>query len=201
MRSPTRANPWAVPLALCLAVAGSRAAADDRPVVVSLRASALVTGAQVCVRDVAALSGGSAAQRERIGRLDLADAPRRGQAMPLVKELIAYRIQVAGVGRDHFRLEGASHVLVSQAGGPLTEDDFVEAARQALLEVLPYRPEDVSAAAVQAVPLPQAEVGPKDEVRLDAVPRPPANVPGRVRVDVTLVVNGERRDVVPVTLE
>jgi flagella basal body P-ring formation protein FlgA len=49
--------------------------------------------------------------------------------------------------------------------------------------------------------LPQLAPGARDDVRLEAEPREPLGVPGRARVEVALVVNGERVGVVPVLLE
>jgi flagella basal body P-ring formation protein FlgA len=84
---------------------------------------------------------------------------------------------------------------------PVTEDDLLQAARDALLDKLTARSEDVSVALAESAPLPPLALGDKDELRLDAEPREPVSAPGRVRVDVALRVNGERAGVVPLVVD
>src|SRR5262245_9970210 len=110
MRSLVRPCLWALAVAAALGGAARSADPDVGPVVVTLRAGAGVSESPVCVRDVASLSGGTAAQREQIGRLDLADRPTAGKPLSLLRELVAYRIRVAGVERDRFRVQGADVV-------------------------------------------------------------------------------------------
>lgn len=206
MRSPIRLCLWVLPVALGLGPAAHAATpADAAPeagqVVVTLRPSAGVAASPVCVGHVASLSGGSAALREQIAGLDLADRPRRGKPLPLLRELVAYRIQVAGIERGRFRVLGAAVVQVSPAAAALTEDEFLQAARDALLDRLPWPPGDTVVSLAQAPRLPEVTPGAKDEVRLEAEPREPVNVPGRVRVDVALLLNGERAGAVPVLVD
>jgi flagella basal body P-ring formation protein FlgA len=205
MRSLIRLCPWAlaVTLGLCPlagAVPPAAAAPDESPVVVTLRPSAGVAASPVCVGHVASLSGGTPALREQIAGLDLADRPRRGKPLSLPREMIAYRLQVAGIDRGRFRVQGAAAVQVSP-DVPVTEDDFLQAARDALLDKLPWRADDLMMALAQSPPVPQLSLGEKDEVRLDAEPREPISAPGRIRVDVTLLVNGERLGLVPVLVD
>jgi hypothetical protein len=128
MRSPIRLSVWALAVALLLG-ATIRAGAEPEPVVITLRPSATVTASPVCVRHVATLSGGSAALREQIAGLDLADRPGRGKSLTQPRELVAYRIQVAGIERGRFETEGAPAVRVSPGPGSVTADDFLQAAR------------------------------------------------------------------------
>jgi flagella basal body P-ring formation protein FlgA len=200
MRSPIRLCLWALAVAL---VPGLPALAepDEAPLVVTLRPAASVSAATVCVGNVASLSGGTPALRQRVAALDLADRPRRGKPLQLLRELVAYRIQVAGIEKSRFRVQGAPVVEVSPGAAPATEDEFLQAARDALLDKLACPPDDVAVSLAQPPQLPQLTPGAKDDVRLEAEPREPINVPGRSRVDVTLLVNGERIDVVPVLLD
>jgi flagellar basal body P-ring formation protein FlgA len=205
MRFPIRLCLWALPMAfgLCWAAqAATPADADSEagPVVVTLRASASVTASPVCIGNVASLSGGSADLRSRIAGLDLADRPVRSKPLALLSELVAYRIQVAGIERSRFRMKGAAIVEVSP-GANLTEDDFLQAARDALVDRFPGRAADVIVSLAQVPGVPQVTLAPRDEVRLEAEPREPSNVPGRCRVDVALLVNGERLGVVPVSVD
>ena len=168
---------------------------------VTLRAAVSVSAATVNVGNVASLSGGTPALRQQIAALDLADRPHRGKPLQLLRELIAYRIQVAGVERSRFRVQGAAVVEISPGAAPASEDEFLQAARDALLGKLAFPAEDVEVSLAQPPELPQVTPGPKDEVRLDAEPREPIGVPGRCRVDVALLINGERLAVVPLLLD
>ena len=199
---------WLCALCVAVGLAGAARAVppsccepETSPVVVTLRADAAVTESPVCVGHVASLSGGTAALRRQVAGLDLADRPRRGKTLPVPKELVAYRIQVAGIGRDRFRVQGAAVVQVSPSPATLTEDDFLQAAREALLDRLAQPPADVAVSLALAPALPQVMLTDRDEVRLDAVPRVPVNGPGRPSLNVTLVVNGERLATVPVVVD
>src|SRR3954454_11497660 len=105
MRSFVRPCLWALAVAVGLGAAARSADPEVGPVVVTLRAGAGASASPVCVRDVASLSGGTAALRERVGGLDLADRPKPGRPLILLRELVAYRIQVAGIERDRFRVQ------------------------------------------------------------------------------------------------
>ena len=88
------------------------------PVVVTVRPSVTVTTGPVLVHQVAALSEGDAATRHRIGNLDVADVPRRGVPVTVLRELIACRIQLAGVPRASFRMDGPMQVVLSVPDPP-----------------------------------------------------------------------------------
>ncbi len=200
MRSLIRPLLWA----LCVAVgAGATRAADPDvgTVVVTLRAGAAVGESPVCVRHVATLSGGTAALRDRIGALDLADRPKPGKPLPLLRSLVSYRIQVAGVERDHYRVQGAEVVQVTPGPSSFAEDDYLQEARQALLDRLALPADDIAVSLASAPALPQMNLSARDEAKLQAILPEPVNVPGRLRIDVALLVNGQRADLVPLLLD
>jgi flagella basal body P-ring formation protein FlgA len=188
---------WA--LAVAAGLGGAAPAAD--PVVVTLRAGAGVSESPVCVRDVASLSGGTAALREQIGGLDLADRPRAGRPLSLLRELVAYRIQVAGIERERFRVQGAAVVQVTAGPPSFTEDDLLRAAREALLDRLTLPADDVAVSLASTPAVPTLTLSARDEVRLQAILPEPVNVPGRLRLDVAFVVNGQRAEMVPLLLD
>ncbi|HKI33790.1 MAG TPA: flagellar basal body P-ring formation chaperone FlgA [Gemmataceae bacterium] len=199
MRFPIR--PCVLALAVALGACWTvRADADTDAVVVTLRPSASATSSPVCVGQVASLSGGSRELRSRIESLDLAERPARGKSLLVLAELVSYRLQLAGIERGSFRVEGAPVVQVSAAGS-VTEDDFLQAARDALRDRFPGRPEDLVVSPAQAPAVPQLTLAAKAEVRFEAEVREPMSVPGRCRIDVALVVNRERLGVVPVLLD
>jgi flagella basal body P-ring formation protein FlgA len=192
---------WALCLAVGLGGAARAGEPEAGPVAVTLRASAAVTESPVCVRHVASLSGGTVALRDRIGNLDLADRPKPGKPLSLLRELVAYRIQVAGIERDRFRVQGADVVRVTPGSMSFTEDDYFQAARDALLERLALPAEDVIVSQAVASSPPQMTLSPRDEARLQAILPEPVNVPGRLRIDVALVINGQRAELVPLVVD
>src|SRR5262249_45930321 len=136
MRSLIRPCLWALSVAVGLGAPAGATDPDVGPVVVTLRASAGVSESPVCVRHVASLSGGPAALGERIGALALADRPKPGKPLPILRELVSYRIQVAGIERDRFRVQGAAAVQVTPGQASFSEDDYLQAVREALLDRL-----------------------------------------------------------------
>jgi flagella basal body P-ring formation protein FlgA len=201
MRSPVLTCLWAVAVCAGLGLMACAQPPDEGAVVVTLRASASINAATVCVGHVASLSGGTPALRQQISVLDLADRPQRGKPVQLLRELIAYRIQVAGVDRGRFRMQGAALVDVSLAAGPAGEEELFQTARDALLDKLCLRPDEAMVSMAQPPQLPQFAVSAKDELRLEAVPCEPIAVPGRCRVDITVLLNAQRIDIVPVLLD
>jgi flagellar basal body P-ring formation protein FlgA len=66
------------------------------PVIVELQAESKVQLAVVTIGDVAQISGGDAAIRERVARLDLADVKPREQSLIVTRRVLDYRIRLAG---------------------------------------------------------------------------------------------------------
>jgi flagella basal body P-ring formation protein FlgA len=201
MRSFVQPCLWALAVAVGLGTAARAADPDVGPVVVTLRAGAGVSESPVCVRDVASLSGGTAALREQIGRLDLADRPRAGKPLSLLRELVAYRIQVASIERERFRVQGAAVVQVTAGPPSFTDDDLLHAAREALLDRLTVPADDVIVSLASTPALPALTLSARDEVRLQAILPEPVTVPGRLRIDVAFVVNGQRAEMVPLLVD
>jgi flagella basal body P-ring formation protein FlgA len=181
-------------------LAGPTQGSEAEPVVVTLRAVSSVSDTPLCIQHVATLSGGSSALRERIAGLDLANPLRRGGSQTILRQLISYRIQLAGIGPTNFRVEGPTQILVKRSAAPLTEADFLNAARDALLVRCPYRAEDLKLSLAQPLDLESALNYPPDRVRLEAVVRPPINLPGQVQVDVSILVDSERKETVSLAL-
>lgn len=168
---------------------------------VSLRPTVAAQGACVVLKDVATFRGGSPTLLQRIADLDLIDAPSAGQTTTISKEAIAFRLQLAGIDRRAFHLEGADQVVVRSPGLRLTEEDFVAAARKHLLHHLPWPADDVRIQVIQPPHVPALDLGRGDQVSLEAELHSSGNMVGRVLVDIAVLVNGRQRAVVPVGLD
>jgi len=200
---PIRPRGWlpAAGLVLGLAAAAARAEPAGGPVVVTLRATATTGGPQVTVGDVAALSGGDPDLRRRIERLDLADLPREGQTAHVSREQVGFRIRLADIDARQFRVEGAARSAVTVARATVSAGEVVAAARALLMKRLPWPPEDLTVELAQPVHGPIEVRGGRDRVRLEPVVPSSGTLLGLVRVDVSLVANGERQRVVPAYFE
>jgi flagella basal body P-ring formation protein FlgA len=169
-------------------------------VVVSLRELANAGGKQVCVGDVATLEGGSAELRQRIARLDLSDPPRPGQRVQVSRAQVLFRIRLAGIETQRFRVEGPDRVSVILGHCKLSEEEVVQAAKSFLEQRLPWNKQDVT---IEAQPLYASleTSGARDQIRLQPELPATGTLLGRVRVNVVLTLNGERQSEVPVYFE
>ncbi len=168
---------------------------------VSLRSTAAAQGGCVLLKDVATFRGGTPELVERVAGLDLIDAPPAGKTAMISKEAIAFRLQLAGIERRAFHLEGADQVVVNPPAPRLTADKLVAVAREQLLHHLPWPADDVRIQVPQVPQVPNLELNRDDQVRLEAELRSSGNIVGRMMVDVAVLVNGRRRTVVPVALD
>lgn len=191
---------WIVVFALA-AVPAPAAEPAEGAVVVDLRERNTVGAAVVTVGDVADLRSGPDAVRAAIARLDLADPPTRGTGLTISRRQVEFRLRLAGFPPDTFRLAGATEAGVAIARTAVTAEQVVAAAKDALVRRLPGPAADVAVELVQpvAAKLPEAAVG--EEVAIRAEPHAPTVGPGRVQMDVTVSVRGERRLTFPVFLD
>lgn len=191
---------------LCLfaakpAVEANPVRAGGEVLTVTLKPTATATGTAVVVSDVASLQGGTTDQVRRVGALDLADTPPAGKNVVLPRAEVAFRLQLAGLDKRLFRVEGADKVTVSAAGGGITEARVVDAARQCLVGRLPWPAETVHIQVARSPRLPQLVIQADDQVRLEGEMRSSGSLVGRIFVDVAVIVNGQRRAQVPVGLD
>ncbi len=184
---------------------GATANADDSArglLHITVRPAATAQGPCVLLKDVADVTGGNPDLWARVAELDLIDAPPAGQTATILVAAIAFRLQLAGIDRRAFHLEGASRVVVGSSGPALTEADLVAAAREHLLHHLPWPAADLRIEAAQSPRVPAVDLGRGDRLRLQAEVRSSgSSMVGRVVVDVTVLVNDQKRAVVPINLD
>jgi flagella basal body P-ring formation protein FlgA len=187
--------------------------------VVTLNTEATAKARFVLLNDLATFSGAAPALTGRLAALDVADAPPPGDSIIISKEQVAFRLQLAGVDRRAFRLEGAAQAVVHSrppltpsvgegpaltlgiSGGGLTEQNFETTARQYLSRHLPWPADDVRIQLAQPIPLPALKPTPADQVHLEPELRSSGSLLGRVFVDVAVLVNGRQSALVPVALD
>jgi flagella basal body P-ring formation protein FlgA len=176
-------------LPLIVAV-GLATAVHGAPVVVDLPERATVRTTIVTVGDVARLSGGDAASRERIAALDLADLPARGAGLTVSRRAVEYRLRLAGFDPPDFQVVGAERIGITAARRALSAEEVVAAARAELLRLLPADGMTAELARPLVVKLPEVPAG--ETVSVQARPHGPVSAPGKVQMDVTLSAGGER---------
>jgi flagella basal body P-ring formation protein FlgA len=168
---------------------------------VSLRAEARVTSPQVSVGDVAAITGGPDQLRLLIAGLDLVDPAPSEQEATVTREQVAYRIQIVGVEPRLFQMEGSPRVAVTVKPYQFTEADVLAAARDLLQQRLPWQTANLTVQLTRPIQLPRITVTPADKVRVEAALPTGASIVGRVRVEVSVLVNGQKRGTIPVLFE
>ncbi|MGH7225854.1 MAG: hypothetical protein ACRELF_21760, partial [Gemmataceae bacterium] len=168
-------------------------AAETKPIVLTLRASATVSGSQVTIGDVADLQGIKKSQRQRIAGLDLTELPLSSQPILVSQQQIGFRLQLAGFAVTAYRLQGPRYVRVSRPAGEGLEDKIEAVARQALESKLSGQAKDMHIQLTQAISLPPLTADGAD-IHLEGEVRSPLLPPCRVAVEVGIYVRGARRN-------
>ncbi len=170
------------------------------PIVLTLRETTNASDSQVHVGDIADLQGCQEQERQRIARLDLADLPLSSQPILITRQQIGFRLQLAGLAADSYRLEWANCVRVSRPAGQGLDAKIVAVARQTLEQQISGQGEDYRIELAQAVLVPPLSADSGD-IHLEAEVRSQIVPPCRVAVDVGIYVRGARRNGVIVYLD
>jgi hypothetical protein len=85
------------------------------PVIVALNTEAGVDAKLVRIENIAYLNGGSTKLRELIGRLDLVEIPD-GATLAINREEVKFRMLVAGISEQSFRITGAQRCITRRNG-------------------------------------------------------------------------------------
>jgi flagellar basal body P-ring formation protein FlgA len=166
---------------------------------VVLRATASAAESSVRLADIADIRG-DAAVCQRLAELDVADLQRPGQSVTISRDYVSLRLQVAGFDAASVSVSGTKQCLVTLERQQVTSKSLLAAAERAVRKRLPANAEEVSIRLAQPVTVPTVESNASDQIRLSADLRTPAPV-GRVRAEVSIYVNGQRRTFVPLFLD
>jgi flagella basal body P-ring formation protein FlgA len=178
-----------------LGVQGQTPKDGMRLVQISLKVEARADGPLVRIGHVAQLDGGDANVREAIARLDLADFLGK-DAMTLNREQVKFRLLIAGHDSRSFQVVGAAQCYVRKSTTAVSEETILQAARNAILDRIPEFAKHVIITPACPVAPPVLEVRTNDRIHLQAE-LAQANMPlGKTTVDVTVIVNGQKRAVV-----
>lgn len=176
-----------------VAVAASAVAAPaaDR-VLVEMPERVMAGNTIVTVADVARLTGGDAATRDRIGRLDLAEISPREESVTITRRVVEYRLQLAGFDPRQFQMIGAERTTVVQNRRAVTAEEVVTTARAELLRRLALPPESVTVELARPVSVKLPEVAVDEPVTITAQPHGSLAAVGRAQMDVTISAGGQK---------
>ena len=168
---------------------------------VVLFAQAAIDDTLVSLGQMSRISGGTEALRKRIAKLDIAEFKLDAAHVVVSSEQVRFRLLLAGIEANRFRLEGAKRTIIVESDDALTLRKVLASAEQALRERYPGDIGNVTITPHKGFELPPLAIGPMD--RLLASPRVKTPVPssGQAHVDVTLLVNGKACEVVPVRFD
>jgi alkylated DNA nucleotide flippase Atl1 len=178
-------------LALALAPAGI---AQDNRLQVRLRAQATPAGRVVTVGDVADVSGGSPEMRTTVVALDLAEAPAARSTLRVTGRQVGFRLRLADLPEDRFEVTGVSDTLVLAPQCHITETEVRSAAVAAIRSRCLWPSHELAVDLAQ----PLAALPPIDAARVDVrlhIEPPPAVTTGRHRLQATVFVRGETRQI------
>jgi flagellar basal body P-ring formation protein FlgA len=184
--------------ALALLLQTSIAAAQEKELTVTILSDAVVDDTIVTLDQIAKLSGGSPELRKRLGKLDVTDFPLSAGHRVVGSEQVRFRLFLADMVASEFRISGAKRTTIVEPEDPISLRKVLAAGEQALRARYPGNAGNASFTANKSITIPTLEVRPGDRVRLDAVVSGPVPLNGRVHVEVSLMVNGKKREFVPV---
>lgn len=187
-------------LMFAFAVSADAAAAEREPIVLKLRSTATASGSQVTLGDIAEIRECPEARRDDLARLDLAELPLSSEPILVSQQQIGFRLQLAGLAADAYRLQGPRYVRVSRRAGEGLDAQIAVLARETLQQRLAGQNDDVKIELAQAVTLPPLSADGAD-IHLEAEVRSPVTPPCRVGVEVIIYVRGARRSGVIVYLD
>jgi hypothetical protein len=175
-------------LALVPGVLMAAPARADEPIAVELRPSAAVGTALVTVGDVATVTGGDAATRQRVARTDLAELRGREPGATIGRRTVEYRLLLAGFD---VQMTGAERAVVTVSRRAVTAEEVTAAARTELLKYYPNLTDPAAVALAVPVVVKLPEVPLAERVVIAGKPHGAAGAPGRVQMDMTVSVGGE----------
>src|SRR4051794_21623686 len=109
---------------ITLLAASARARAQPtsevQVVIVTLAPEATVDGTIVTLDQIAKLTGGTEAQRRRLGKLVVIDSPASASSRVVTSDLVRFRLLLADLDASEFRLSGARRTTIVEPDEPVT---------------------------------------------------------------------------------
>lgn len=132
--------------------ATSRADETDVRVTVELLPNVELTGPDILLRDVAMISGGTEAQSNVLGSVDLARWEREKEPLLLSRSQIDLRLRLAGLSDIRWQIRGATQVVVSYKTPASLEAEILQRIRETYAELSGLPLEDIDIQLTAPIP-------------------------------------------------
>lgn len=177
------------------------AAEDVSPVHIQLRSQSMARSETITVGDVAELSGGSAVLRERIRRIDLAEAPKATETVKISASQIVFRLQLTDLPNASFQVFGVKEVIVVPFVDTLDDERVIQQARELILKSYSWPEEDLQVRLVRPMTIQLPKISNLQKLDVKTELHTPGQKLGRCQVDVAIVIDGEKRLQFPLHFE
>lgn len=171
------------------------------PVQIQLRAQSMARSETVTVGDVAELTGGTAVLRERIKRIDLADAPKVAETVRISASQIVFRLQLTDLPNTSFQVFGMKEVVVVPFVDTLSEERVIQQARELILKSHSWPEEDLMVRLARPLTVQLPKISDKEKLDIKTELHTPVTELGRCQVNVAIVIDGEKRLQFPLYFE
>lgn len=168
---------------------------------ITLLPEARVDETVIFLDQIATLSGGSTLMRQRLAKMDIGELPLNADRVVVSSEQVKFRLLLANVEESQFHITGAKRTMVAERENAISPRKIALAAERIVRSRHLGDPRRTNISAQRAIVTPTIELGPNDRAVLDAAIQGRVPSEGKVRVDVSVGVNGRVREVVPITVE
>lgn len=153
------------------------------------------------IGDVVRAQGGRERDRERMLALDLDELPRGATSGEIARAMVEYRLRLAGMDPNSFRVIGARWARVSLRHPDLGEAAFLRAAAAALAERLDTTPDRISVRLASPIPHVLWRPAPNERVALEGRVVSPIVPNAPTQIEVVLFANGKARETATIAAE
>lgn len=195
-----RGSGIALAWAIWFAAGWLSAAEPGEPVTITVKRVSNISTKTATLGNIADINGGNKLVRDRLVKLDIADVPTNGGIVRVSRQQIGFRLRLADVAAHSFDLEGADEVIVAFRPSTVSSEQVSMAAREALARLLPDA-DQVNVRLIQPVGLPFVIQAEPADVTIKAQPHDAGPLAGRVQMDTTISVRGEKKCTVPAFFE
>jgi len=171
------------------------------PLTITLVSQANVDDSVVLLDQIAKITGSTLDMRRRVAKLDVADFKLFAERITISEDQVKFRLLLAGMNASQFRIAGAKRVSVYESDDPITVRRIRACAESALLKAYPGDPSKITISMKQDITIPLFSPRPNDRIQYDAKVGPHLPHSGKSRVDVSIIVNGRTREILPVVLD
>ena len=171
------------------------------PLIITLVPEVSVDDSIVTLDQIAKITGSTLDMRRRVAKLDVAEFKLFAERITISEDQVKFRMLLSGMNSTQFRISGAKRVSVHESDDPITVRRIRACAESALLKNYPGDSSKITISLKQEITIPFLSPRPNDRVHYDAKVGPYLPHSGKSRVDVSIIINGRTREIVPLVLD